>query len=166
MLVIVTTAADEVDVKPIACKLVSALIAAETPVAIVVNVADVGTKYPTTSCPPVNFDERKTNLKVSPVVTVPPTVALILPETFEPKVTASFPPADVGLAAPAYVVKLLEDDVRLRTLAAAVHETPIPESIESEAIAVDSPDAIDVRETPLEGTVYDIVRAPPESAAL
>jgi hypothetical protein len=91
-------------VKPIACKFVSALIAAETPVAIVVNVADVGTKYPTTSCPPVNFDERKTNLRVSPVVTVPPTVAVILPETFEPKVTASLPPAEVGLAAPAYQI--------------------------------------------------------------
>jgi len=58
----------------------------------------------------------------------------------------------VGLAAPAYVVKLLEDDIRLRTLEAAVHETPIPESIESEAIAVDRPDAIDVSETPFEGT--------------
>jgi hypothetical protein len=71
----------------------------------------------------------------------------------------------VGLAAPEYVVKLLEDDVRLRTLEAAVHETPIPESIESEAIAVDRPDAIRCQGNAVRRH-RDIVLAPPESAAL
>jgi hypothetical protein len=133
--------------------LVSAVIAVFNPVAIEVVVAPVGTLYEIDSVPVASEPARKVIPTTSPTVMVPPTVAVVFPTVFVPKVRVSVALAGAGVTDDEYVVRFVELDLRLTTAPAAVEVTPIVERCVSALIAEASPVATVVKAVLSAGTV-------------
>src|SRR5208283_5401555 len=103
--------------------------------------------------------------RTSPVVMVPPTVAVIFPTVLVPKVRVSVPLAEAGVTEEEYVVTFVEVDLILTTPEAEVAVTPRVDRCESAFMAEAKPDAIVVSDVLSAGIVYVTDSEPPVNPA-